>query len=662
MNDSCFIRGEIPMTKSEIRAVSLSKLELGPDSVIYDVGAGTGSVSVEAAVAAFRGHVYAFEQKEEGCRLIHENAAKFSLDNITVICGKAPEAMEPYPAPDAAFIGGSGGEIGRILDLLFEKNPNIRVVINAIALETLSEITDWFQKRKTEPDISCIQVSRAALRGKYHMMQGMNPVYVIAAGGQAGGEERKTPEPGRQGGVRIPRVMLAAASSGSGKTVITAGLLAAFKRRGIDCTSFKCGPDYLDPMFHQYVLGIPGCNLDSFFLGPDQVRRLFVKKAQTGGLAVLEGVMGYYDGAGGNTLYASSYEIASITETPVILVADGRGSSLSLAALIQGFREYRRDSRIVGVILNRTSPAVAERLREPLERMGIRVFGAVPECPEAVLESRHLGLTAPGEQTRLREKLDKLAGRLEQCLDLDGIWDLAGKAGSLPEENQSLPEENGSLPGEAGRKLLRPSCPPRRIAVARDEAFSFYYEENLELLRESGWELAFFSPLKDEALPEKAGAVLLGGGYPELYAAELSANTAMLRQIRRAAGQGVKILAECGGFLYLHKTLEGEDGIRYPMAGLIDGDGFKKGKLGHFGYITLSDQRTGTRTLPPIKGHEFHYWDSTSPGTDFLAEKPVTGRSWSCMHVTDQMAAGFPHLYYPSCPQWILSFLEGEQP
>ena len=187
-----------------------------------------------------------------------------------------------------------------------------------------------------------------------------------------------------------------------------------------------------------------------------------------------------------------------------------------------------------------------------------------------------------------------------------------------------------------------------------DEAFCFYYQENLELLERNGWELVPFSPLKDHRLPcSGISAVLLGGGYPEVYAKELSENTAMIKELRLAKRGGIKFVAECGGFLYLHETLEGSDGISYPMAGLIPAKGFRTGKLSRFGYITLYD-RQGKEA---VRGHEFHYWDSTLPGEDLKAVKPLSDKSWNCMHVTNEMMAGFPHLYYGSQPEWIFKFL-----
>ncbi len=444
---------------------------------------------------------------------------------------------------------------------------------------------------------------------------------------------------------KLPRLLLAAPSSGSGKTVLTCGILEILRRRKIACVSYKCGPDYIDPMFHRYVLGISGYNLDSFFLPPEKVRSLFEEKSQGADMAVIEGVMGYYDGVAGISTHASAYEIGKITDTPAVLVVDGKQSSLSLAALVKGFLEYRPDSGIRGVILNRTSPAMAERLRPYLEESGVRLYGAVPVLKEAEWESRHLGLNIPEEQAKLREKVQALADRLEPCLDIEGLLKLAEEA---PPVQKSIRKQKTS--GFGVKEL-------KRIAVARDEAFCFYYQENLEWLEENGWEIVPFSPLHDHNLPcAGISAILLGGGYPEIYAKDLSENLAMLKELRSAEKQGVKILAECGGFLYLHEMLEGTDGCFYPMAGLIEGKAYRTERLSRFGYIVLYD-RQGKRMA---RAHEFHYWDSTRPGKDLKAVKPLSSREWDCMIVTDQMIAGFPHLYYASGADWILRFLEGK--
>ncbi len=682
MRDEWFIRGDIPMTKSEVRAVSISKLDLQKSSIVYDIGAGTGSVSVEAALQVTEGHVYAFEQKEEGCALIRANAEKAGVKNLTVVPGKAPESLPGYPAPDQVFLGGSSGNMDKILDFVTELNPAVQIVINVIALESLTQAMAWFAKKGWEPEVVCMQVSHAAKRGPYHMMQAQNPIYVITVQSPDANasvlqkHEGNVPavsdpaqnfqdlqaqtaqgRPARASWKR-PRILLAAPGSGSGKTLLTTGLLTLFQNRGIRCRSFKCGPDYIDPMFHKYVLGIDSCNLDSFFLSEEELRALFHKRAESAELSILEGVMGYYDGIGGNSLSASTYEVAKITDTPVILVVDGKGSSLSLAAQIKGFLDYQKDSHICGVILNKTNKMVGERLRPEIEKLDVRYLGAVPVCETMDIKSRHLGLTMPEEQSELRGHLDAFAEQLAQCLDVEEILKLAGYSEKEPAEAGKTIQEDAKVTETASRKAGQAesvcSHAAHRMAVAMDEAFCFYYQENLDFLRRHGWELVPFSPLHDAALPDQIEAILLGGGYPELYAKELSSNEPMLASIRNAHASGIKILAECGGFLYLQEHLEDEHGNQWPMAGLIHADGFRTAKLGRFGYISL-EQGGACR----IKGHEFHYWDSTAPGTAFHAAKPQSNRGWDCMYQTDSLLAGFPHLYYLSGPELILNFLSG---
>lgn len=438
-------------------------------------------------------------------------------------------------------------------------------------------------------------------------------------------------------GRKNPRILLAAPQSGTGKTMLTCGILRAMQRRNVPCVSFKCGPDYIDPMFHRNVLGIAGSNLDTFFADRDTVRAIVAKAA--GNLAVMEGVMGYYDGLGGTELRASTYEVAEVTDTPVILIVDGKKCSLSVAALIQGFLAYQKNSHIQGVICNRMSPMLCQRLVPKIEELGVRVLGCVPELSDICLESRHLGLVMPNEIPEWKERLERLAEALETYVDLDGILQIAAEAPSLNIEEK---EEKRTAKGEM----------PINIAVAMDEAFCFYYPENLECLKNAGAKLEFFSPLHDAGLPEQTDGVLLGGGYPELFAQRLSENVTMRQKLREAVCAGLPILAECGGFLYLHRELENAEGHAFPMAGVFGERGFKTGKLGRFGYITLTGRQNGLlKAGEQIRAHEFHYWESTQPGSSMRAEKPVGKRSWDCMVSSERMLAGFPHLYYPSNPK-----------
>lgn len=458
----------------------------------------------------------------------------------------------------------------------------------------------------------------------------------------------------------FPRIMLAAPKSGSGKTLLTCGLLEVLRRRGLNPIACKCGPDYIDPMFHRYVLGIPGRNLDSFFLPTEGVRKVLVDavREEQAGIAVLEGVMGYYDGLGGTETSASSWEIAEITDTPTILVLDCKGASLSAAAMASGFLHFRKKSHIAGVILNRVSSMYYERLAAAVEEAsGLPVLGYLPESEEYRMESRHLGLFLPGEIDRLRERIGRLADQMEKSIAVERVLEVAGMLPLRIENKEKEKAENESMEAESIAKF--PACQEQkvtsrvRIGVARDEAFCFYYQENFRLLEQMGAELVCFSPLRDKKIPDGVDGLLFGGGYPENYARELAKNAAMRESIRRSIAAGMPFLAECGGFLYLHRTLEGSDGKHWEMAGVYPFDAYRTNRLRRFGYVRLL-----TSSGQEIHGHEFHYWESEDPGTDWEAVKPTGNRSWRCIHEKGGQIGGFPHLYYASCPDFLRKWLD----
>ena len=458
----------------------------------------------------------------------------------------------------------------------------------------------------------------------------------------------------------FPRIMLAAPKSGSGKTLLTCGLLEVLRRRGLNPNACKCGPDYIDPMFHRYVLGIPGRNLDSFFLPAEGVRKVLVDavREEQAEIAVLEGVMGYYDGLGGTETSASSWEIAEITDTPAILVLDCKGASLSAAAMASGFLHFRKKSHIAGVILNRVSSIYYERLAAAVEEAsGLPVLGYLPESEEYRMESRHLGLFLPGEIDRLRERIGRLADQMEKSIAVERVLEVAGMLPLRIENKEKEKAENESMEAESIAKF--PACQEQkvtsrvRIGVARDEAFCFYYQENFRLLEQMGAELVYFSPLRDKKIPDRVDGLLFGGGYPENYARELAKNAAMRESIRRSIAAGMPFLAECGGFLYLHRTLEGSDGKHWEMAGVYPFDAYRTNRLRRFGYVRLL-----TSSGQEIHGHEFHYWESEDPGTDWEAVKPTGNRSWRCIHEKGGQIGGFPHLYYASCPDFLRKWLD----
>lgn len=419
--------------------------------------------------------------------------------------------------------------------------------------------------------------------------------------------------------------MLSAMNSGSGKTVLTCGLLAALKARGMDVQAFKCGPDYIDPMFHSQVLGVPSRSLDLFLQGEEGVRRTFAR-AFGADLAVIEGAMGFYDGVKG-TDQASAWAVAEMMNIPVVLVLPPRGASLTLAAQIRGLMDFRNPSHIAGLLLNGCKPSLYAHLRPILEReTGLPVLGYLPPMEEAVLESRHLGLLTAGEVADLSIRFGAIAQQMERTVDIDALLSLAGEIS----EGTELPP------------VPTVRC---KIAVARDEAFCFCYEDNLDLLRESGAEWAFFSPLRDSALPPEADGLYLPGGYPELYARQLSENVPMWESIRQVVAGGLPTVAECGGFLYLQKTLEDERGTSWPMAGVLPGAGYKTDHLQRFGYKQLYAEGDSLlfRTEETIPAHEFHYWDCTEPGGV----------------LTETMYAAFPHLHFGGELPLAQRFVEG---
>ena len=467
--------------------------------------------------------------------------------------------------------------------------------------------------------------------------------------------------------MKINRFMIAAPKSGSGKTMITCALLQLLKDSGKNVSSYKCGPDYIDPMFHKKVLGVPSKNLDTFFTDEKTTVQLFLDKRADGDFAVLEGVMGLYDGLGGIYEQGSSYHLAKVTQTPIILVVDSKGMGKSVLALIAGFLQYDTQHLIKGVLLNRMSKGYYDIIKPLIEKeLSVKVVGYFPEQKDIRLESRHLGLVMPDELADIKEQLDELAGRLKKTIDLDMLLDIAVEAEEISDSgNADIYNVKNIGNYDQNEFSQNKAINTVNIAVAMDEAFCFYYEDNLRLLEKCGAKLQYFSPLHDTKLPDNCDALLLGGGYPELYAKELSENLSMRNSIKTAFKTGLPTVAECGGFMYLHTYIhniceEDADAQNYVfgMTGALDSECHFKGKLVRFGYIELAEKHNNF--LPPnekIKAHEFHYYDSTDNGANCIATKPATGRSYDCVISHDNYWLGFPHLYYPSNPHFAESLV-----
>lgn len=448
-----------------------------------------------------------------------------------------------------------------------------------------------------------------------------------------------------------PRFLLTAGASGSGKTLITCGILQAFHDRGMKVASFKCGPDYIDPMFHTKVIGTKSRNLDTFFTDGDTTRYLLERNSRGCDLAVMEGVMGYYDGVGGTTVKASAYDLARTTGTPAVLIVNCKGMSVSILPYIKGFLEFQPDSQIKGVLLNQMSPMLYPRVKSMIEEeLQVKVYGYVPKVEDCVIESRHLGLVMPQEVQGFQEKLKKLAAVLEKNVDLDGLLSLGETAQSLMISKEA--KQRLEQPEQTGKAL--------RIGVACDQAFCFFYEDNFQFLRDRGAELVFFSPLEQEHLPEELDGLLLYGGYPELFGKQLEENETMRKDIRQAFEKKMPLMAECGGFMYLHEYFEDMQGRACQGVGVISGTAYRTGKLSRFGYIQVQS-KSGTvfgQEVGMSPAHEFHYFDSHNSGAACYARKPNSSRGWDCLHSTDTMLAGFPHFYYYGNPKLAEAYLK----
>ncbi|MFH8660125.1 cobyrinate a,c-diamide synthase [Streptomyces afghaniensis] len=427
----------------------------------------------------------------------------------------------------------------------------------------------------------------------------------------------------------VPRLVVAAPSSGSGKTTVATGLMAAFAARGLAVSPHKVGPDYIDPGYHALATGRVGRNLDAYLCGPELVGPLFLHGARGCDLAVVEGVMGLYDGAAGEGELASTAHVAKLLRAPVVLVVDASSQSRSVAALVHGFVSWDPEVRVGGVILNKVaSDRHEEMLREALEQTGVPVLGVLRRAPQVDTPSRHLGLVPVAERrAEAVEAVAAMAAQVSDGCDLDGLmglarsagvlaceaWDAAAAVASSPPPPLPVPSSRGSAPstppgGSAPWTPDRPERPRPQtpdglvVAVAGGEAFTFSYAENTELLAAAGADVVPFDPLRDEELPEGTRGLVIGGGFPEVYAAELSANEPLRKAVAHLAESGAPVAAECAGLLYLCRELDGQ-----PMCGVLDAGARMTGRLtlGYRDAVAVGDSvlaAAGTR----LRGHEFH--------------------------------------------------------
>ncbi|WP_406288823.1 cobyrinate a,c-diamide synthase [Streptomyces sp. NBC_00209] len=472
--------------------------------------------------------------------------------------------------------------------------------------------------------------------------------------------------------VNVPRLVIAAPSSGSGKTTVATGLMAAFAARGLAVSGHKVGPDYIDPGFHTLATGRPGRNLDAYMCGPELIAPLFAHGARGCGLAVVEGVMGLYDGASGLGELASTAQVAKLLRAPVVLVVDASSQSRSVAALVHGFASWDAGVRIGGVILNKVGSDRHEALlREALEESGVPVLGALRRAEGVSVPSRHLGLVPVAERrSDAVAAVAAMAGQVAAGCDLEGllalarsapgvpggaVWDAGGAVGGgfplpAPSRNRgSAPDPAPQAPEGLDLAGVKPV-----VAVAGGAAFTFSYAENTELLAAAGADVVSFDPLRDEALPLGTRGVVIGGGFPEVYAPELSANEALRKAVAELALSGSPVAAECAGLLYLGRSLDG-----LPMCGVLDADArmTKRLTLGYRDAVALTDNvlaPAGAR----MRGHEFHR-TVIEPGA---GDEPAWG-----MHRPERRVEGFVrgnvhasylHTHWAASPGTAARFVE----
>jgi cobyrinic acid a,c-diamide synthase len=449
--------------------------------------------------------------------------------------------------------------------------------------------------------------------------------------------------------VQIPRLLIGATGSGAGKTTITIGLIAALRARGLRVAAFKCGPDYLDPTYHARVSGGVSHNLDGWMMGREGVTATFARSARDADIAIIEGMMGLFDGATPSSEEGSSAEIGKWLEAPVLLAVDASGMARTIAAVAHGFVHFDPAVRLAGLICNR----VGSRGHLELLRMApaaVRVLGGLPEEGTAAFPERHLGLYSANEKHVPAGKLERWGRLAGDWFELDAMVAIA----------QSAPPLNIGAEIEDGRSP--PAAPRCRIGVAHDEAFSFYYEDNLRRLKGLGAEIVNFSPVHERELPAVDG-LYFGGGYPEALAGELSANIEMIAAVRAFAARGGPIYAECGGLMYLTRAIRTIDGTAYPLAGLIPAEAVMHDRLQALGYAEVE-------TVAPsilggagrrFRGHQFRYSTlAPEPGgiERIYTVRPRWGAEFAEGYRRGNLLATYVHAHWASNPAAAASLVE----
>jgi cobyrinic acid a,c-diamide synthase len=438
-------------------------------------------------------------------------------------------------------------------------------------------------------------------------------------------------------------IIIASASSESGKTTVTAAILNLLLKMDVKTACFKAGPDFIDPMFHSFVLKKNSYNLDSYMLDVNVIKYLFNKHSDESGFSVVEGAMGLFDGIGDRE-NGSTAEVAEILGLPVILVINAKGVSRSIAPLILGFKNFNRKIKIAGIILNNISSESHYILLEKIitEETKIKCLGYLKKDNRFSFRSRHLGLIPVDEIDDLNDKLKILTNEAEKSIKINDIINIT-KNKKVKIKNINFNSEN--------------ICKGLKIGIANDKAFNFYYQDNLELLRESGAKLIDFSPLNDKKLPDNINGLYIGGGYPEVFAGELSKNNAMLDDVRKKLDNGLPAYAECGGLMYLTNGIKDKEKKVYSMTGFFDCISSLTEKLQRFGYILIDFGGL------IIKAHEFHYSileevNEKDFSYKFNIKKASNNASWQCGLSKKNVLAGYPHIHFYSNPDFFKKIVE----
>lgn len=442
-------------------------------------------------------------------------------------------------------------------------------------------------------------------------------------------------------------IMIAGISSGSGKTTLTIGLLRALTNRGIDVSAFKAGPDYIDPMFHKKATGRASYNLPAWMMDDASIQHLYAKRSSGHMISIVEGVMGYFDGHHESSIIGSSAHLAELLGLDVILVMDGSSMALTAAAIVEGLANFHKPSRVRGVIFNRVrSEHHYGILKSSVEaRAGVKCYGYMKPDDTVILESRHLGLVQAEEDLALEVKIEKMAALVEDTVMVDAL--ISDMKSSVDHAQNPLYD---SKVIEIARRVQ--DFGGLSLGVAMDAAFSFYYEENLSLFKEVGVMVKPFSPLSDTKLPDGVDALYLGGGYPEVFADILEANTSMRCAIKEAAQKGKPIYAECGGLMYLTEAIKTEGGKASKMVGHFSGSAHMTDKLQRFGHVHA--------VLPngiEIKGHEFHHSLVLNDDADQIISVRGKKGTWRCGHLKDNVLGTYVHTHLYSNLDFALNLI-----